>query len=452
MIRFAMSTVVVMGLAVGTAACSDDKSDSTASTTTVASTTTGAPGGAAPTTAATTATTAASSDDPVTSDVLESDLPEGGSASDVLTPIIASVLATPVPAMSTDGKVHIAWELVLSNVISQDVTIKSIAAMGGDTAVQTLEGDALRGVMRPFGGELGTTVLAGGQQALVWMDAVVDSYEDVPAAIDHAVDIVLSQPNPPLLPATLTERIARFAPDERKPIEVGPMLRGGGWLDGNSCCELTPHRAAVSPINGALWAAERFAIDFVQIDATTKTLFSGPIDELSSYAYEGADLLAVADGPIVTIVSDQPEQTPGGNPSGLLIDQYGGNYLVQDIGDGRFAFYAHMVPDNPLGLKVGDALKKGQVIGYLGNSGNSDSPHLHFHIMDGPDPLASDGLPFVVEGMEYEGRLPTMSALDEAIAGKPLTIDTAGAGARPGESPLVLDVLKFPDGGGTTNP
>ena len=440
-VRFAIGTVAVVGLALGASACSDDKSDSTP-TTTAAPATTAAPGGAAPT------TTTGSSSEPTTSGATASSVPAGSSANDVFTPVVASILTAPVPALSTDGKVHIAWELLLSNVVSQDVTIESVTAMADDTAVQTLEGDALKGVIRAFGGDFGTTTLAGGQQALIWMDATVASYDHVPDAIDHAVAITLSEPNPPLLPATMTERVARFAPVDRQPIEIGPPLKGGGWLDGNSCCALTPHRTAVNPINGRLWVPERFAIDFIRIDESTKKVYDGPIDQLSSYAFEGADLLAVADGPIVAMVTDQPEQTPGANPSGLLLDQYGGNYIVQDIGDGQFAFYAHMQPDDPLGLKVGDTLTKGQVIGHLGNSGNSDTPHLHFHVMDRPSPLASDGLPFVIEGMVYEGRLPGPSALDDLVQGNAADIDTTGAGERTGESPLYLDVLGFPETGG----
>ena len=159
----------------------------------------------------------------------------------MLTPVVADILAAPVPALSTDGKVHVAWELLLSNVVSTEITIDSVTAMAGDTAVQTLEGDALKGVMRPFGGAVGTTTLAPGQGALVFMDAVVDSYDDVPAAIDHAVAITLAEPSPPLLPATLTENVARFAPVDHEPIVIGPPLSGSGWLDGNSCCRA--HRA-----------------------------------------------------------------------------------------------------------------------------------------------------------------------------------------------------------------
>jgi hypothetical protein len=443
-IRFVVGTIAVAALAVGTAACSDDKADTSASTTTAAST--GAPGGAAPTSTGPATDETASSGGPSTTVVLDA-----GSKDDVLTPVIAEVLAAPVPALATDGKVHLAWELVLSNVVSTDVTIDSIVAMAGDTALQMLEGDALKGVMRPDGGSLGTTSLTPGQGALVWMEAVVDSYEDVPDAIEHAVSITLAQPNPPLLPPTLTEHIAPFAPVAEQPVVIGAPLAGGRWLDGNGCCALTPHRAAVSPINGRRWAAERWAIDFVRLDEANK-LFDGPVDQLSSYAFEGADILAVADGPVVAMVSDRPEQTPGTTPTGLLIDEYGGNYIVQEIGDGQYAFYAHLVPDNPLGLAVGDQLTKGQVLGHLGNSGNSDAPHLHFHVMDRADPLAANGLPFLIESMEYEGRATSPAAVDEGLKGQPLDIDRTGAGPRPEATPLYLDVVGFPDTGATTRP
>src|SRR5215218_11045753 len=128
-VRFAMGTAAVVALAVGTAACSDDKSDTTPTTTAATPSTTAAPGGAAPT------TTSGSSDDPTTSDATGSSEPQAGSANDVLTPVVADILASPVPALSTDGKVHVAWELQLTNVVSTAITIESVAAMDGATAV-----------------------------------------------------------------------------------------------------------------------------------------------------------------------------------------------------------------------------------------------------------------------------------------------------------------------------
>lgn len=38
-------------------------------------------------------------------------------------------------------------------------------------------------------------------------------------------------------------------------------------------------------------------------------------------------------------------------------------------------------------------VKRGQVIGRVGQSGNSDEPHLHFQVTDGADPMYSRGIP-----------------------------------------------------------
>ncbi|MGI8853499.1 MAG: hypothetical protein ACR2GC_09465 [Methyloceanibacter sp.] len=45
------------------------------------------------------------------------------------------------------------------------------------------------------------------------------------------------------------------------------------------------------------------------------------------------------------------------------------------------------------------------MLGLLGNTGNTDAPHLHFHVMDGPSPLLSNGLPYVFTGFNVDGRV-----------------------------------------------
>lgn len=248
----------------------------------------------------------------------------------------------------------------------------------------------------------------------------------------------------PIFGSPMTETVAPTAPVNAQPITISPPLYGANWLDGNSCCEVTPHRAAVNSINGALWAPERFAIDYVQLDDEGR-VFDGPADDLSSYAFYGTDIHAVGDGPIVGMVSDYPEQVPGANPSGLPVEEYGGNHIVQDLGAGHYAFYAHLQGGNTEGLSIGQKLTTGQVIGQLGNTGNTSAPHLHFHIMDSPLPLASNGLPFLIDDFTLQGRVTGDDALN-ACAGdqpEPCEIDTADNGTRTDMSPLYLDVMDY---------
>ena len=73
-----------------------------------------------------------------------------------------------------------------------------------------------------------------------------------------------------------------------------------------------------------------------------------------------------------------------------------GNYIIIDIGNQHYAMYAHGVKNSFL-ISAGDSVKEGQPIALLGNSGNSDAPHLHFQLCDGPDFFMSNGLPFVLK-------------------------------------------------------
>lgn len=48
-------------------------------------------------------------------------------------------------------------------------------------------------------------------------------------------------------------------------------------------------------------------------------------------------------------------------------------------------------------MKTGESVTRGQLLGLLGNSGNSTGPHLHFHLCDRPSALACDGIPYVFD-------------------------------------------------------
>ncbi|MCD2190767.1 M23 family metallopeptidase [Actinomycetospora soli] len=370
------------------------------------------------------------------------DVVPGGTS--VFTPVAASVLDAPIPVPATDGRVHLAYELVLGNILSSPATITGLEVLADGRPVLRLDGDALNAWMRPNGGTPGTRELQGGQGGLLWVDVSLAPTDPVPSRLDHRLDVAFAQANPPLVPATLTEPVGGVEVDRTPPVRISPPLAGSGWVDGDSCCRLGAHRGAVSPIDGRLWAPERFAIDYVRVDASDRMMVGAPTD-LASYPYVGADILAVADGPVVGLVSNLPMQPPGANPEGLSLAEYGGNHVVQDIGGGRYAFYAHLQPGNPTNLAVGQPLRRGQVLGKLGNSGNTSAPHLHFHVMDRTDPLAANGLPFEFDSFTVEGRVVSDESIVQGSSGPvPFQIDRAGAGPRTAQSPLILDVMGYP--------
>ncbi|MBC2639325.1 MULTISPECIES: M23 family metallopeptidase [unclassified Rhodococcus (in: high G+C Gram-positive bacteria)] len=391
------------------------------------------------------AATSCSASDTPQSETTSPAAPATSTGPAVLTPVVADVVAAPIPVTGSDGLVHLAYELRLTNTGSQPATIASFQVTGDGRTLVDLSGDALMPWFQALGGGPKTgTVLAPGQQGLVWIDATVNRPDDVPGSLGHVLTVDFPQATS-LVPGRLTENVANTKVDTREAVRIRSPLDGPRWLDGTGCCTVSAHRAAVLPINGEMLTAERFAIDFVQLDEQGR-IFVGDKTQLSSYEYYGAPVRAVSDGKVIAVVGDLSEQVPGASPQGLPLDQYGGNHVVQDIGNGRFAFYAHLQPGSVDDISVGQDLRAGDQVGLLGNSGNTDAPHLHFHVMDGPDPLASNGVPFEFDSFQLDARM-TGDSVDAATAGAPV-VDEPGAqtGERTDAMPLYLDVVTFPGG------
>ena len=58
-----------------------------------------------------------------------------------------------------------------------------------------------------------------------------------------------------------------------------------------------------------------------------------------------------------------------------------GNHVVLDLGGSRYAFLAHLRRGS-VRVREGDRVGAGDVLGRVGNSGNSSEPHLHVHVQD----------------------------------------------------------------------
>jgi murein DD-endopeptidase MepM/ murein hydrolase activator NlpD len=64
-----------------------------------------------------------------------------------------------------------------------------------------------------------------------------------------------------------------------------------------------------------------------------------------------------------------------------------------------FAAFAHLAPGS-VAVAPGQAVRNGDVLGRVGHTGNSTAPHLHFQLMDSPDPLHARGVPCVFRAYE----------------------------------------------------
>ncbi|MFI1189027.1 M23 family metallopeptidase [Streptomyces californicus] len=118
-------------------------------------------------------------------------------------------------------------------------------------------------------------------------------------------------------------------------------------------------------------------------DATVVVARDGQRDHLSRNSLPALAYLMLAEAPVRSIVGAH-----------RII----GNHVILDLGDGTYAAYAHLRRGS-LRVRAGDRVRAGQEIGRVGNSGNTTEPHLHFQLMDGPDPDAARGVPFTWRGV-----------------------------------------------------
>jgi murein DD-endopeptidase len=306
-----------------------------------------------------------------------------------------------------DGAGILAYELHLTNFTAQPLTVRRVEVLENTAAARvllTLEDTALANAMlrpgvAPPPAAIDRPRITGGLRAVVYLWAPVDS-RTPPARLRHRVTLVRGSGE-----STSTVMVEGGAVAVSTDVAtIAPPLRGGPWLAANGPDPVAGHRRALIPIEGTPVIAQRFAIDYVKVDSSGRT-FSGDRLKNESYYAQGMEALAVADGRVVATKDSIPENIPGANSRAvpITLETVGGNFVIVDIGNGRYAFYAHLQPGS-LRVKVGDRVRQGQVMGLVGNSGNSTEPHLHFHLSDSPSPLGSEGIPYVHERLEVVGR------------------------------------------------
>lgn len=345
---------------------------------------------------------------------------------DEITPLVVSSLGDPVPVRGSDDRYHLAYELQILNFAPRRAEIRSIEVLddaSGDV-VASMDGEQIVEASIAVGDvpaqATQVSSLAPGGTVIVLMDPTFEERTDLPDRVIHRITADFAPPAAgqaafasSLYPGSVSETTAAMKIGEGEPLVIGSPLQGQGWTAVNACCALTPHRGAMLPMNGRINGTERYAIDWVQIEPgrTAETLARGLLPSFSSDPTRNEDylaydepLLAVGDATVTEVRDDADDAVPQSEPGRLPLEQLAGNSITLDLGNGFYAFYAH-VKRGSFTVHEGDRVRKGDVIARLGSSGNSTEPHLHFHIMRGPTPLAATNWPFEIERFTMVGTL-----------------------------------------------
>lgn len=277
-------------------------------------------------------------------------------------------------------------------------------------------------------------------QAVMFLWLPLNDATPTPDAVEHRIAIDRA------LPAGREHVEVHGAPAEvraQSPLVLGAPLRGGPWVGIYDPAMEHGRRTSIYTLDGRARIPARFAIDWIRLDEKAGTA-SGDASKVANWYGYAADVLAVADGTVADARDDMPAlDTVGESQGAMPLENASGNYVVLDVGGGRYVFYEHL-KHGSIRVTTGERVQRGQVIGLLGNSGSSSSgPHLHFHVADAAATLAAEGLRYVFDAFEVLGAYESVHDFIDGRLWTPAPGDAGGV--RTMELPDANAVVRFGD-------
>jgi murein DD-endopeptidase MepM/ murein hydrolase activator NlpD len=396
--------------------------------------------------------------------------PPVGSVADVTVPDAFTALTVipignpPLPFHGTDGKVHIAYDLQVTNATTVPASLERVDVVDGTDPTKVIAsfsstalvdasctyGDCnrLRGLPASY---LDSTAIPPQESRVLFVDFALDSLDQVPTALLHHVYGTGAASPAFGTPGSVDYLTTPLAVSTQTVPVISPPVRGDNWVALNGCCEPGfPHRSSLMSVNGKLNNSQRFAIDWKRTNDAGE-FYSGDKTSNESYVDYGTEIHAVADATVVSILDGMEANAPGVLPASdpalaakLTVENVDGNHVVLDLGGGVYAMYAHMISGS-LTVKPGDRVSEGQVLGHLGNTGNANASHLHFQLMDGPSLLEADSLPYELTDFGYDGQVaPHLIAdADDYLSGTFLQDRRSRPEPRTHQLPLNLAIVNF---------
>ncbi|MFD2530901.1 M23 family metallopeptidase [Gracilimonas halophila] len=165
----------------------------------------------------------------------------------------------------------------------------------------------------------------------------------------------------------------------------------GAWMAGHAGGSvLTNYHNAI--------ASQKYAIDVVKVNEDG-WFFQNSGEELTDIYSFGEPIYAPVAGVVTTVVDSLPDHEISFSPSDSL--NPAGNHVVIHFDKDRYLFMAHLMAGT-IEVQKGDSVLAGDIIGKIGNSGNTSWPHLHMHIQNKPAIRMADtqAYPFRFKEME----------------------------------------------------
>jgi murein DD-endopeptidase MepM/ murein hydrolase activator NlpD len=333
-------------------------------------------------------------------------------AGDALSPLIVSAVQPAVPFKGSAGKYLVSYELSLFNATPLTLTPSRVSISTPDGAViRKLGRKDIAAALALPSERSGVRQLGEAQRATLYLTLDFEDRADIPDRLVHRIAVTNERfAGGRAVSAPASVKVLK---DFDVPVLGPPLQAGRGYIAADSCCFSERHRRALLAIGNGLWLAQRFAVDWEQIDSSRRFVKrGGDPAKPADYTIYGQRAIAAADATVVHVIDGLRDQRPGALPQGVTLPEADGNAVVARLDDGLYMLYAHLQRGS-IKVKEGDKVKRGDLLGLVGNSGNTSAPHLHFHVMDGPSALTSEGVPYVIDEFATRGRLRSTADLDK---------------------------------------
>jgi hypothetical protein len=148
-------------------------------------------------------------------------------------------------------------------------------------------------------------------------------------------------------------------------------------VNGGSRLIVNAHLATLEPVERyRRWRGQSYGVDLVQVDGFGRRARSPFSPNLADYFIYGREVLAPCDGRVVAAADGRPDMRPGVRDPDR--DQLAGNFVLLGCG-AHEVLLAHLQPGS-VRVTPGEEVNTGALVGFVGNSGNTDEPHLHVSV------------------------------------------------------------------------